>query len=327
MNRTVTWLADGRELIYFDRAEADRSAKDTRTLPPRPAGSELRYDRLLGEWVTIAGHRQDRTHLPASDACPLCPSKPGHLTEIPAADYDVVAFENQFPAYSGPGRCEVMCFSSDHDASFATLSPGQVRLVVEAWADRTAELSELPDVDQVFCFENRGREIGATLSHPHGQIYGYPFVPPRTRRMLELDAFAELLAEERRGPRVIIANEHWTAFVPSAARWPYEVHVAPHRRLPDITALSDAERDAFVPVYLDVLGRFHRLFDTPMPYVSAWHQAPVREGRDRAYLHLELFSSRRAEGKLKFLAGSEAAMGAFINDIAPEESARRLRDC
>jgi UDPglucose--hexose-1-phosphate uridylyltransferase len=349
MKRTVTHLADGRELIYFDRHDdADRSAVDTRTLPPPPQASELRRDRLLGEWVTIASHRQDRTYLPPSDQCPLDPSAPGRPTEIPASDYEVVVFENRFPSYSGRvpadlrgttpgvGRAEVVCFSPDHDASFATLDLAQVGTVMEAWADRTAELSTLPGVQQVFCFENRGAEIGVTLAHPHGQIYAYPFVTPRTERMLGAarahrdetgrDLFADVLASERAAEvRIVAANDLWTAFVPEAARWPFEVHLFPHRKLPDLAALSMEEREAFAPLYVDVLRRLDRLFGVPMPYISAWHQAPVTTDRDLGYLHLQLFSSRRAPEKLKYLAGSEAAMGAFVNDIYPEDAARRLR--
>ena len=349
MKRTVTHLADGRELIYFDRHDdADRSAVDTRTLPPPPQASELRRDRLLGEWVTIASHRQDRTYLPPSDQCPLDPSAPGRPTEIPASDYEVVVFENRFPSYSGRvpadlhgvtpgvGRAEVVCFSPDHDASFATLDLAQVGTVMEAWADRTAELSKLPGVQQVFCFENRGAEIGVTLAHPHGQIYAYPFVTPRTERMLNVarthrdetgrDLFADVLDSERAAEvRVVAANDLWTAFVPEAARWPFEVHLFPHRKLPDLAALSMEEREAFAPLYVDVLRRLDRLFGVPMPYISAWHQAPVAADRDLGYLHLQLFSSRRAPEKLKYLAGSEAAMGAFVNDVYPEDAARRLR--
>jgi UDPglucose--hexose-1-phosphate uridylyltransferase len=345
MKRLPTTLADGRQLIYFDeRDDAVRDTPDRRDLPPPPPASQLRYDALLDEWVAIAAHRQTRTHLPPSDECPLCPSRGDRLTEIPAADYDVVVFENRFPSFSdrpvdlpqdvvarpAQGRCEVVCFTSDHNASFATLPPSRVRTVLEAQVDRTVELSALPDVEQVFCFENRGVEIGVTLHHPHGQIYAYPFVTPRTRAMLaaagDRCVYADLLAAERAaGTRVVAANEHWTAFVPVAARWPFEVHVAPNRRVPDLPALDDAERDAFGPLYLDVLRRFDGLFGTPMPYISAWHQAPVRVGRDVSYLHLQLFSIRRAANKLKFLAGSESAMGVFINDVVPEEAAEMLR--
>ncbi|GAB3963354.1 hypothetical protein GCM10027615_03380 [Plantactinospora veratri] len=177
-----------------------------------------------------------------------------------------------------------------------------------------------------------------TLHHPHGQIYAYPFLPPRSRALLAAaerhaertggrNLYADVLAAERAaGDRVVLANEHWTAYVPAAARWPFEVHVAPHRPVPDIPALDDAERDAFGPLYLDLLRRLDRLFDRPLPYISAWHQAPVHADPALAHLHLQVFSIRRAADKLKYLAGSESAMGVFINDIAPERAAQLLRD-
>ena len=203
------------------------------------------------------------------------------------------------------------------------------------WAERTAELSGIEGVEQVFPFENHGEEIGVTLSHPHGQIYAYPFVTPRTEKMLASvarhreatggDLFAETVEAERGGPRVVAANEHWTAFVPAAGRWPYEVQFFPLRRVPDLPALDDAERDAFVEVYLDVLARFARRMDTPMPYIAAWNQAPVHSGREDWWLHLQLFSLRRAPGKLKYLAGSESGMGVFITDTNPEDIAEQLR--
>jgi UDPglucose--hexose-1-phosphate uridylyltransferase len=358
MKRTVTRMADGRELIYFDeRDDAVRDSIDERDLPPPPPAAQLRHDPLTGEWVAYAAHRQTRTFLPPADECPLCPSTPDRATEIPAADYDVVVFENRFPSFSehqpwtdavelpplnelrpAHGRCEVVCFTADHEASFASLGEQRVRTVLDVLADRTSALSAVPGVEEVFCFENRGIEIGVTLHHPHGQIYGYPFVTPRTTTMLDTarryaestdgrNLFADVLAGERAsGERLVAANDHWTAFVPAAARWPFEVLLAPHRPVPDLPSLSDVERDAFGPLYLDVLRRFDALFDLPMPCISAWHQAPVRTGRDLAYLHLQLFSLRRAPGKLKYLAGSESAMGAFVNDILPEEAARRLRE-
>ncbi|TYP85979.1 galactose-1-phosphate uridylyltransferase [Blastococcus xanthinilyticus] len=358
MIRTSRQLADGREILYYDddRHPAPREAEDARDLPPVATRSQLRFDPLLGEWVVVAAHRQSRTFLPPADQCPLCPSRPGRPTEVPESDYQVAVFENRFPSLAtdvdrdvppaaagnplaelrpGFGRCEVVCFTSDHDRQFADLGPERARLVVDTWADRTAELSALDGVAQVFCFENHGEEIGVTLSHPHGQIYGYPFVPPRIEKVLAsvrrhraatgADLFGEVLAAERTGPRVVAANEHWTAFVPAAARWPYEVQLFPTRKVPDLPALTGAERDGFVAVYLDVLGRFASRFDTPMPYIAAWNQAPVGDGRDDWWLHLQLFSLRRAPGKLKYLAGSESGMGAFITDTNPEDVAEQLR--
>ncbi|MGY2064938.1 galactose-1-phosphate uridylyltransferase [Blastococcus sp. SYSU DS0619] len=359
MIRTSRQLADGREILYFDddRHPVPRDAVDTRDLPAVVARSQLRFDPLLSEWVVVAAHRQTRTLLPPADQCPLCPSRPGRSTEIPESDYQVVVVENRFPSLAtevardlapavegnplaelrpGYGRCEVVCFTSEHDRDFAGLGADRARLVVDVWAERTAELSALPGVAQVFCFENHGEEIGVTLAHPHGQIYAYPFVPPRVARILGsvrrhrevtgADLFGEVVSAERTGPRVVGGNEHWTAFVPAAARWPYEVQLFPTRKVPDLPALTGAERDALVEVYLDVLGRFAHLFDTPMPYIASWNQAPVGEGRDDWWLHLQLFSLRRARGTLKYLAGSESGMGAFLTDTNPEDVAGQLRN-
>jgi len=236
----------------------------------------------------------------------------------------------------GVGRCEVVCFSQDHSGSFADLTPAQAAVVMAAWTDRSAALAALPGVEQVYCFENRGKEIGVTLTHPHGQIYAYPFVTPRTSRMLEMagqyrsetgrNLFDDVVAAELSDPiRVVTAGEHWVAFVPYAAHWPYEVHLYPRRRVPDLQGLDAAERDEFCLIYLDVLRRFDRLFGVPAPYISAWHQAPVRARHQGFALHLELFTIRRGPDKLKYLAGSESGMGAFTSDIAPEAAAAALR--
>jgi UDPglucose--hexose-1-phosphate uridylyltransferase len=353
-------LADGRELVYYDHEGAPaRTGIDARELESRPSDSELRYDPLLDVWVMVAAHRQERTYLPAAEDCPLCPSRPGHPSEIPASDYGVVVLENRFPALAGTeasavdldapgaagpllqrpgtGRCEVVCFSPVHDASFVDLSVADTTLVLEAWADRTRVLSSIPAIEQVFCFENRGTEIGVTLQHPHGQIYAYPFVTPRTTRMLASaeahfrrtgrNLFEDVLAaEEHDGSRIVVANRSWVAFVPHAARWPFEVHCYPRRRIADLTSLDKEQHEDFPSLYLDLLARFDQLFDGQVPYISAWHQAPVRVGRAMAALHLELFTVRRSVEKLKYLAASESAMDAFANDVVPEQAAERLRE-
>ncbi len=356
--QTGARLSDGRDLIYFDESPGiDRTTPDRRALEPTSVFSEMRRDAITDEWVIVASHRQGRTYHPPSDSCPLCPTTADNLTEIPSSCYDVVVFENRFPSLSqgvpdverlvsgnelfrrrpGVGRCEVVVFSDDHQASFGDLSPARVRTIVDAWADRTAAMGAMDYVEQVFPFENRGEEIGVTLSHPHGQIYGYPFVTPRTERMLTTarryadrsggNLFADVLRAERdAAERVVQRSEHWTAFVPAAARWPVEVHVYPNKRVLDLNGLSDAQRDDFAAVYLDVLHRLDGLYGVAMPYIASWNQAPVRVDREHAYLHLQLFSIRRAPDKLKYLAGSESGMGVFVNDIVPERMAAMLRN-
>lgn len=337
MRHAVRTLADGREIHYFDAADVPRDAVDTRDLPQHEPVPEIRRDPLTGEMVALAAHRQGRTYKPPADLCPLCPSMPGRPTEVPESDYDVVVFENRFPSFAGGrGRCEVMCFTADHATSFGELPVERVRLIVDAWAERTAALSALPGVAQVYPFENRGDEIGVTLAHPHGQIYAYPFVTPRTERMLATAAaylaehgrpvMGDVLAAERAsGKRVVAESAHWTAFVPEAARWPIEVHLVPHRQVPDLAALTDAERADFAALYLRVLGRLDGLYDRELPYIAAWHQAPVGAGRDLAWLHLQVFSILRSADKLKYLAGSESGMAVWINDVTPESLAERLR--
>lgn len=379
IRRTSTTLADGRELIYFDDSEPylsgakSRDAVDERPLGDLPTAGTMRLDALTGDWVSIADHRQNRTFLPPAGECPLCPTGGGTMpSEIPAHEYDVVVFENRFPSFASEstsaagstsagestpagasanpllahapalGRCEVVCFTSDHGASFSSLSPTRARTVVDVWADRTRELSALDAVEHVFPFENRGEEIGVTLHHPHGQIYAYPFIPARTASLLRAATAhhrrtgrllgADLLAAELdAGSRVVIRGTHWTAYVPYAAAWPVEVHLVPNRDVPDLVALDSAERDELAEVYLDLLRRLDRYYEGPdgspiaLPYIAGWHQAPVHQGRDVSRLHLQVMSVLRAPGRLKYLAGSESGVGAWINDVAPEAVAARLR--
>lgn len=365
--RRDTALADGRDLFYYDDPDTTLGAErgiDQRALDPRPATATMRQDILTGDWISIAAARQNRAFLPPAELDPLSPQTPTNPSETPSR-YDVAVFENRSPSF-GPalsaahgdapeapnpprglddldalglgsvrtsvGRCEVVCFSPEHTGSFGTQSVTRARTVIEAWADRTAALSALPGVEQVFPFENRGEAIGVTLPHPHGQIYAYPYVTPRTRRLVENisrtspDLMQRVLDFERDGSRVILAGEHWTAYVPFAARWPIEVHLMPHRHVPDFAEATDAERDELAGLYLRLLRGIDALYDTPTPYIAAWHQAPVNVARDTVRMHLEITSPRRAADKLKFLAGSEAAMGAWIGDIPPEDAAARLRD-
>jgi UDPglucose--hexose-1-phosphate uridylyltransferase len=234
----------------------------------------------------------------------------------------------------------VVAFTPEHAGSFADLGWRRARTVVDAWAHRTQALSALPGIQQVFPFENRGPEIGVTLHHPHGQIYAYPYVTPRAAALAAAagEYFANsdgtatlaaslLQAERSDGSRMVLEGEHFSAYVPFAARWPLEVHLVPHRQIPDLAALDGEERDELAGLYPELLRRFDALYPTPTPYIAAWHQAPLDPALRRAgQLHLQLTSPRRAADKLKYLAGSEAAMGAFINDTTPESVAARLRE-
>ena len=297
---------------------------------------EIRLDPLRGQWVAYATERNDRTFLPAEDQCPLCPSG----SEVPLDDFQVVVFENRFPAF-GPARppgagCEVIVYTAQHDLTLAALPAERVRLLIDVWADRYRELGGRPEVAYVYIFENKGAEVGVTLTHPHGQIYAMPFVPPfaelelrasgehldRTGRCLH----CEELEKELEGPRRLFEAEGMAAFVPHAARWPYEVHLYPRRHQRSVADLDDAERWGLARALLRVAGAYDRWFGFSAPYVMALHQAPT-DGRSwpEAHLHVEFYPPHRRADRLKYVAGVELGAGTFVNDTRPEETAAQLR--
>ena len=355
--RTTRTLMDGRSIRYYDTAGQQRLAEDERPAESQPAIGEMRLDVLTNEWVVMAAHRQGRVFLPPKELNPLAPSRPGSLTEIPESDYEVVVFDNRSPSLRSPensislppelnfetppipaaGKCEVVCYTANYDASFKDLSVHQIRTVMEAWRDRVSELSTLDYIQHIAPFENRGEEVGVTLSHPHGQIYAYPYLPPRTTRMLEVAKahkartgrvlMDDIVARELRDKvRIVASNEEWVAYVPYASRYPFEIHLAPKRAVPDLAALDEKACDLFPSIAKEILLRLDGVFDMKMAYIAAWHQAPVRTGRDELRLHWQITSVRRAPGKLKYLAGSESAFGSFMMDLWPEQSAQQLRD-
>ncbi|TMB46888.1 MAG: galactose-1-phosphate uridylyltransferase [Chloroflexi bacterium] len=267
--------------------------------------SELRWHLLLEEWV-------------------------------PESDYHIAVFENRFPSYTGEqGRCEVVCYTPVHDSSLGEQSVEHIQDLIEVWRDRTNELGRLPNVRYVYVFENRGEAIGVTLSHPHGQIYGYPFVPPVVQRELAAEAryarkngrclYCDVIEGETSGQRTVARNDRWIAFVPPFARWPYEVHLAPLQHRGGLADLDDEDNLAFARLLKDLLQRYDRLFNFPLPYVMAMHQRPPGRGHRQHHFHVEFYPPNRSRNKMKFLAGSELGAGAFILDARAEDTAAELR--
>lgn len=318
--------------------------------------SELRYNPLIGEWMATATQRQDRTFLPPADFCPLCPTKPGHFpTEVPEADYDIVAFENRFPSLKthpdipavepdgifdvrpSRGVCEVVIYTSNHNSSLARESVGKIHKLVRVWRHRFAELEALDFVKYVFIFENKGEAVGVTLHHPHGQIYAYPFVPPlierevthsleyheKTGGCLLCDMAARETAD---GRRMIAENAGFAAYIPFAARYPYETHIVAKAHRQAFTDFSPDEELDLARILKQVLAAFDRIFNMSFPYIMSIHQRPS-DGGDYGYyhFHIEFYPPMRTATKLKYLAGSEAGAGVYINDTLPEVKAAELR--
>jgi UDPglucose--hexose-1-phosphate uridylyltransferase len=298
--------------------------------------SEERFNELRGEQVAYAIHRQDRTYLPDRAHCPLDPTKPGGPeTEIPRPSFEIAVFDNRFPAFTAPhGAAEVVVYTDDHDASFGSLDHARAEALMWVWRHRYLELGARPDVDYVFIFENRGVEVGVTLHHPHGQIYGYPFLPPVPALELAADERlggctpCTLLASELDdGSRILHENEAVVAYVPYAARWAYEVHLVMREHRPSLLDCSPEELSLLAEALQSVVRGFDALFERPFPYVMAVHQAPTSaEHLGQGHLHIEFYPPLRTAEKLKYLAGSEQGAGTFISDVLPEESAAELRE-
>lgn len=312
--------------------------------------AELRWNPLESRYVMVAGHRQNRPQMP-QDWCPFCPGS-GRVPE----KYTVFLYPNDFPALSVPpavptvetlgpytvtparGRCEVILYSSDHNGSMATLDETHLRALFQLWKERYLEVGALPDVKYVLEFENRGELIGVTMPHPHGQLYGFPFIPPRMERELEAseshfrstgrNLFADILnAECSDGRRIVFKRGVWTAFVPFCADFPFEIHVYPNL---DVASLADVDNATGYDLLL-TLRQINRLYDClydfPLPFMMAIHQNPTDGFDRRAWfrMHVKFYPLHRSRDKIKYCASCETDAFAHCNPTYPEEKAEDLR--
>lgn len=313
--------------------------------------AELRYHPLIDDWVMIASHRQARPQMP-KDWCPFCPS----CGKVP--DYDVLKYDNDFPALSQTpppmddvangffqarpayGKCEVILYSPDHTANLYDLADSHVKKLVDLWCERFADLSQDDKIKYVFIFENRGDAVGVTMPHPHGQIYGYSWMPKKLE--LELGSakryygekggclFCGLLQNELDfQKRVIFRNEHFTVFLPYFSEYPYGVYVFSNAHKQYITELTEAERFSLGQTVKQVSGMYDSLFGYRFPYMMCMHNGPVNQPEDTGgyyHFHIEYFPPMRASDKQKFNASSETGAWAHCNPTAPEEKAEELRE-
>jgi len=310
---------------------------------------ELRWDPLLREWVIVAGERKKRPLLP-KEFCPFCPGS----EEIPETGWKVLNLPNRFPALladpplpdvesdrlfrcrPSKGVCEVIIYTPEHNTSLARLDVDHIRLVVELWTRRFRELGDRRYVKYVFIFENKGREIGVTLDHPHGQVYAFPFIPQLVKRELSssrqhwkrrgICLFCRVMEKEREdASRIVCENEDFICFLPFFARWPYGVHVYPKRHVEALTDLTEKERGMLASILKEVLTKFDNLYGMSFPYMMVLHQRPT-DGRPYPYyhLHLEFYPPYREKGRIKHFASVETGAGAITYDYLPESKAKEL---
>ena len=274
-----------------------------------------RFDPHSGTRVHIVAARQNRPNLPSS-ACPFCV---GGL-ESPEP-YDVKSFTNRWPALE-IGACEVVLYSSLHDATMASLGSSGIRKVIDLWADRTTHLQQQSDVDFVLIFENRGAEVGATINHPHGQIYAFDHVPRRQDAILRSRWKPDFQAENRS----IITSSHFSVYAQYAAIHPVSLVIAPHQQVPLLSQLNDELRNDLATTLHRTFTALDQLFDAPLPYMMWVTQSAAKTRHDDVWLHIEIVSPWRDKGVQRYIAAAEISTEEYFNPVEPTEIAQRLRD-
>jgi UDPglucose--hexose-1-phosphate uridylyltransferase len=320
--------------------------------------SQLRLDPLTGRWVVIAAERMERPsafltrRLPVEGdpdrACPFCPAteEPGPATlESYGEDgnWQVRIVANRYPAFDGAepmvvshlgpvftqapasGIHEVVLLTPVHDATWADLSEAHATLVMEAMRDRMAEHSTIPGLRYSQAVVNRGREAGASIVHPHGQLLSMPFVPGETAN--ELAGFSRfhgncLLcaaadAEEEANHRIVYADDRVVVLSPFWSGSPYEMLVIPRHH--------DAHLYRAEPEDLAAVGRSVQIALAALrshlgdvAYNLLFHSAPYRLSGDYHW-HVHIIPQVTTRG------GFELGSGVLINVVSPERAAEELQ--
>ncbi len=312
--------------------------------------AELRKHPLTNDWIMIASHRQGRPQMP-KDYCPFCPGSgkvPDH--------FDVYKYDNDFPALSQDppvpdpvatdffetapayGKCEVILYSPEHTITLPELPTSHIQKLVDLWVERYEAISTDENIQYVFIFENRGDVVGVTMPHPHGQIYGYPFIPKKIE--LELDnakrymdekghcLFCDMLeAEVTFKQRIIFRNEHFTVFLPFFTEYPYGVYIISNAHKSNIAQFDEEERAALAETLRRTTGMLDSLFGYKFPYMMCMYNEPVNSADASAYYHFHIafYPPMRSADKIKFNASSETGAWAHCNPTCPEETSKELR--
>jgi UDPglucose--hexose-1-phosphate uridylyltransferase len=312
--------------------------------------SELRYNPFLKDWVMVASNRQSRPNMP-SEWCPFCPGS-GKVPE----DYDVYAYDNDFPvlvpewtsvsdhdaffqAKVTYGKCEVILYHPDHNITLPELPLSHIRKLVDLWCSRFEALSRDESIKYIYIFENRGKESGVTMPHPHGQLYAFGWIPKIIQT--ELDASCEyhkdtgrcltcdtLQKEQNCGERLVCENESFSAFVPFFTAWPYGIYIVSKRHIGSMNELDDVQKTDLAEILKNITGAYDTLFDMPFPYMMGIHQSPVnsKDASEFYHFHIEFYPPLRAPDKQYFRASCETGVGAYCNVTLPEEKAEELRN-
>ena len=327
----------------------------------KPNENEIRFDPILREWVIVAQNRTVRpvlgktfTKEKPKYSCPFCPDAPEG-----AGEWVVKALPNRFPALSietqgnftdetilsdfyqtrpGKGNCEVLLYSQDHNKTLGDLTISNIIALIELWKERLEYNMKIEELKYSFIFENRGEIIGVTLAHPHGQMYSFPFIPPRIEKAVESSKsywnehssclFCKVVETELKGKsRIIEENDDFVSFIPYFAKWPLETQIYPKQHFSYITQIPTSQSENFASIIKHTVQRLDKLYGFVMPYVFSHHNAPYNMGNnDHFHYHIEIYPPYRAKDRIKFIAGVEMGTHTFINPTNPQENAKKLRD-
>lgn len=365
MVKTPVGMGDGRTLTYYDFApigaqpqylDIHQSAAKMHPPPgPRvlPKPSEMRWNPTLGEWTVYAAHRMARPMLPSPDACPLCPG----ILEIPLP-YQIAIFENRAPALSNIaqksepeaevsdttfeltktayGHCDMVAYSQEHNSQFARMPLEEIACLVEAWRDRYIQLTANPATRYVAIMENKEREAGMTLDHPHGQTYAFTFLPPKLQKQYEQtltvpDLWNRIIEKEQREKtRILCETDGFLAAMPFYARYPYEVHIwAKREGVSSLQEMTPQERRELAAVLKNITLRYENLWPNArygFPTLMLMQQLTNLASAAKFRFHIEFYPLQRSPDKLKYRASIESGTGTFLNDALPETQAAELKN-
>lgn len=315
--------------------------------------AELRYNPLLDDWTMVSADRSKRPDMP-KDFCPFCPDS----GKVPA-DYDVLKYDNDFPILSqnpaqpdeigsdfyktdySYGKCEVILYSPDHDGKFYDLSQAHIEKLIKLWQERFEDLKGDKKIKYIMPFENKGKEVGTTMIHPHGQIYAYGKMPLRLKLELKNsmayfnetgeNIFDRLIKEERDfKERIIFENDSFIVFLPFFANYPFETYIVAKDKISSFSDFTDKTVSDFAKTLKELTKAFDYVYDKPFPYMMAIYQEPVNSpeyagAHDFYRFNVKFFPPLRGANSIKYNASSETAAWVHGNPRRVEETAEELR--
>lgn len=329
--------------------------------------SEFRQDIVSKHWVLFAPNRagrpEDFKHAPATPdpktlpvvdkTCAFCPGNEAFNQEIlayPAGkNWKVRVIPNKFEALGHGGGRERSDFYSvregigDHEVVISrlhnvltTFLPDDVMdLNLKVYQDRMRDLSDHPEVEYVHVLQNHGRDGGASVLHPHSQIFATPFVPEHLHDEVTgcyvyfqqngACIYCEMIYKElSERTRMVLDHKDFFVFTPFASRVPYALRIIPKRHQASFTDMTTSERHSLAQVLKYVLQKiYYKLTDPAYNYYI--HTLPVTHSMltrydERSYhWHLEILP------RLNVWGGFELGSDVYVNTVLPEIAADILR--